>query len=314
MSNVSGGSGWWRASDGQWYPPSSTPPSLLCPNGHPVTEDARFCTECGAPLHQPTCPNGHAAIPGNAFCVVCGAAMANTSSHAAATSQQVPGAVLAAGAVRAAPAEFNDAQPTAQPPVHQDRKKHLIIGGVVAVTVVAAVVAVVALTGSSSSAYPANMQKALLSVMEKTGATKQAATCVLHWMESHVSITQLEKSTGAQQHTWGTDAGSACLGTFPGLSKLNASGFGSILTTNSLTTTSNSAHHHTTQSTISSGGSTKVHCTRTTTRSLGTCTSTANTGTNSGTSGSSSSTGGRSNGSSSTRGTTGGSLSGGTGT
>ena len=151
MSNVSGGSGWWRASDGQWYPPSESPPSLLCPNGHPVTEDARFCTECGAPLHQPTCPNGHAAIPGNAFCVVCGAAMANTSSHAAATSQQVPGAVLAAGAVRAAPAEFNDAQPTAQPPVHQDRKKHLIIGGVVAVTVVAAVVAVVALTGSSSS-------------------------------------------------------------------------------------------------------------------------------------------------------------------
>ena len=78
-------------------------PPFLCPNGHPVTEDARFCTECGAPLHQPTCPNGHAAIPGNAFCVVCGAAMANTSSHAAATSQQVPGAVLAAGAVRAAP-------------------------------------------------------------------------------------------------------------------------------------------------------------------------------------------------------------------
>ena len=288
MSNVSGGPGWWIASDGKWYPPSEAPASTLCPNGHPVTDGGAFCQECGAPVAQQTCPNGHPAVPGNAFCQDCGATMTTAPAQASIAQDPVPGAIPSSGEAAA-------------PPAHKSRKKPLIIGGVAAAVVLVAVVGVVTLTGSSGSSYPANVQNELVSSLTKAGASKQNATCLVHWLESHVPLAQLDKGTNGKITAWLTQADISCSGGSPAYGALVA-GLGAVFSGHSTSfLTSESKGTHTT----SSGGSSTVYCTRTTTRTLGTCTSTAG---STGTAGTGPSTGGTSSGG----GTYGGSSGGGT--
>lgn len=47
----------------------------VCPNGHVVAAEWRFCPQCGAqmPAQAATCPNGHPIPPGAKFCPECGA-------------------------------------------------------------------------------------------------------------------------------------------------------------------------------------------------------------------------------------------------
>lgn len=108
IGDQSPGPGYWKATDGRWYPPpapfSEAPPTAsvshgpgVCPNGHQIAESSKFCTGCGLPraavVPQPPisyCTKCEApAKPGVSFCAICGAAIAPSQ---AATQQHFDGA------------------------------------------------------------------------------------------------------------------------------------------------------------------------------------------------------------------------------
>ncbi len=81
MSDVSQGDGWWEATDGKWYAPSTSPGAAnqFCTNcASPVSVGASACVNCGFnPMTQRNfCSGcGSPTAPGQAVCTQCGRAV-----------------------------------------------------------------------------------------------------------------------------------------------------------------------------------------------------------------------------------------------
>ena len=85
MSDVSLGEGWWRASDGRWYPPESDrgEEAPLCPNGHSYQTGAAFCSQCGAPISINSPPSGAPTGTAEAAAPIAGIPEVPTGGHPA---------------------------------------------------------------------------------------------------------------------------------------------------------------------------------------------------------------------------------------
>lgn len=148
MSDVSGGEGWWRASDGKWYSPDLKPPPPLPLSGTDVDPGPQSSltptrlseTSSGADV---LCSNGHSVKDGAVFCDKCGVSMSNQEAPGS-VDHAAPGSTTGfLGSVAVAsdiPVPGATERPTK---VRMNRNKWLMVGGGVVVLVIAVVIGVI---------------------------------------------------------------------------------------------------------------------------------------------------------------------------
>jgi hypothetical protein len=170
--------------------------------------DDQFCSVCGAPSIPIVQSSG---LPTSA--PTTGAASTPASPLAPAGPPSGPPSVPVLPAATSLPASGSNVVTTPKRPIYRNP-----ISLVSAIVVIAVIVGVVLLTGSGSGAqYPQSVQSAFLKAME-TGSShldSKDATCILHWMEANVPLTQLEKegqqNNSSEAENQGVRAAESCL-------------------------------------------------------------------------------------------------------